>query len=491
MILRNIFNRRLLKDQVVWCLGLPYTKESFMSCCGEKVKSDLIDSLELQYNTMDAEILWSYYEQTAKKIKETVRFLRKRNVVVIDLNTVDQLRMAYSYTTIIITAHRHRFLECLEFLGNAISIEEIVDSIPKDYKGIVDISSCYSSTFQMKCKQKAINAIYIAAETESSVDLRLFIYKETIKHLITHNQSDYLNSFRVIIRRIIAKSKQYKQENGSIFLGGGKTSITGLHRGTASAFAPNEIKRGGDMMVQVYIYKDENRKRVICEAKKCDKDVSERSHIPLNFDISEGDIVNVSLKVINSNDSNQTKSFTWRDSVSKVCFVVSLSQHYEKDRVFIDILLSINKVVLGELLFSASVVDTYTHERIIANVPSRSFNKIFISYSHEDESRVKYLAEAYKAQGVDYFFDRHYLKAGDVYPIKIQQYIDSADLFVLCWSKNAAMSEYVTRERKQAMSHAFPQVCMDKATITIHPISIEPRAEYPTDMNEAYHFEEV
>ena len=104
---------------------------------------------------------------------------------------------------------------------------------------------------------------------------------------------------------------------------------------------------------------------------------------------------------------------------------------------------------------------------------------------------MKYLAEAYKAQGVDYFFDRHYLKAGDVYPLKIQQYIDSADLFILCWSKNAAESDYVTLERNRAMSHAYPQVTMDKASITIHPISIKPRAAFPQDMDSIYNFEEV
>ena len=124
-------------------------------------------------------------------------------------------------------------------------------------------------------------------------------------------------------------------------------------------------------------------------------------------------------------------------------------------------------------------------------MPSRSFHKIFISYSHKDEHRVKYIAEAYRAQGVDYFFDRHYLKGGDVYPIKIREYIDSADLFILCWSKNAAESDYVTLERRQALALAYPQVDMEKASITIHPISIEPRAEYPKDMNEVYNFEEV
>lgn len=491
MILKNLFIRRLPKEQVVWCLGLPYTKDTFLYCCRDEVKSDFIDSLELQYNSTDYEILWSYYEPTAIKINETIRFLKDMNVDVIELKEVNQLHKAYSYSTIILTAHRHRFLDSLEFAGNTINIEDVVDTIPKSYKGIVDISSCFSSSFLMDCKKKAIEATYIAAETESSVELRLFIYKQVINHLISHQQGNYLESLRLIIRRIIAKSKQNKQICDTVFLGGAKPSINNIRKGSASAFAPNEIKRGEDMMVQIYIYKDKKHKSVICEAKKCDEYALERSHIPLNFDINEGDQVNVTLRVMNSCKTTQMKSFIWRDCVSKVCFVVSLSPKYKKNKVFIEILLSINNAILGELLFSASVVDTYTQERKIAKVLSNSFQKIFISYSHMDEQRVKFIAEAYRAQGVDYFFDRHYLKAGDVYPMKIQQYINSADLFILCWSKNAAESDYVTLERRQALALAYPQVEMENATITIHPISIEPRADYPEDMSEIYNFEEV
>lgn len=220
------------------------------------MKSDFIDSLESQYNSTDAEILWLYYKQTAKKIEETVCFLRDRNVDVIELKSVDQLSKAFPYSTIILTAHHHSFLECLDFLGNTVSIEDFVNAIPKDYKGTVDISSCFSSEFQMKCKQKAMEATYIAAETESSVGLRLFIYKQTIEYLISHRQCNYLDSFRIIIRRIIVKSKQSKQGDFAVFLGGRRPST--------------------------------NKKGSASEAEKCYEEASERSCISLNLDDSSG-----------------------------------------------------------------------------------------------------------------------------------------------------------------------------------------------------------
>ena len=92
----------------------------------------------------------------------------------------------------------------------------------------------------------------------------------------------------------------------------------------------------------------------------------------------------------------------------------------------------------------------------------------------------------------DYFFDRHYLQTGDIYPQKIQDYINSADLFVLCWSENASKSEYVEKERKQALERAFPKVKPQQAAkLSIYPMSIEPGVELPADMKEYYHFGEI
>ena len=91
-----------------------------------------------------------------------------------------------------------------------------------------------------------------------------------------------------------------------------------------------------------------------------------------------------------------------------------------------------------------------------------------------------------------HFFDRKYLKAGDVFPQVIQDYINSADLFILCWSENASKSEYVQKERLQALERAFPQVQPEQeAKLRIYPMSIEPRAELPIDMKNYYHFGEI
>lgn len=104
---------------------------------------------------------------------------------------------------------------------------------------------------------------------------------------------------------------------------------------------------------------------------------------------------------------------------------------------------------------------------------------------------MKHIALAYKAQGADYFFDRDKLAAGDIYEEEIFRYIDNADLFILCWSANAARSEYVSKEMAHALLRAYPQLSRQDAKLKIYPISIKPRAAYPQNMIDIYNFEEI
>lgn len=294
-------------------------------------------------------------------------------------------------------------------------------------------------------------------------------------HSVESTQGDF---FEKLINLFLGKVKKQEHNNK-------------LQKVYSSIFAPSEIKRNDYMMVQVFLYKEGEERYVASKANEVDPDAERKNYTPLLVELKKGDKVKISLQVSNKDIQveDSVQEITWQGRITDCQFAMYISNEFNASTLLATVVLSVNGAPVGRMMFKTKVVGN--PRKLHTEIVSRSFHKIFISYSHKDESRVKYLAEAYKAQGVDYFFDRHYLKAGDVYPLKIQQYIDSADLFILCWSKNAAESDYVTLERNRAMSHAYPQVTMDKASITIHPISIKPRAAFPQDMDSIYNFEGV
>ena len=258
----------------------------------------------------------------------------------------------------------------------------------------------------------------------------------------------------------------------------------------SSIFAPSEVKPKSHLMVQVYLHLLEEASMVERLAVESDKKAERRGYQPLQTRLKVGDVVNVELNVYGESLlSNASKVIRWQGKFTKCSFDYFVPANIALDELSCEVNLYVNGALVGDMRFITNIVEQ--PRKLNSEIMSRMFKRIFISYAHQDSVRVKDFALAYKAQGVDYFFDRDKLAAGDVYEEKIFEYIDSADLFILCWSANAANSEYVGKERRRAMLRAYPQLSHSEATLKIYPISIEPRTTLPDDMSGIYNFEEI
>lgn len=259
----------------------------------------------------------------------------------------------------------------------------------------------------------------------------------------------------------------------------------------SSIFAPAEVKPKSRMLVQVYLHLYEETEKVKTLAQESDKNAERRDYIPLQCKLKKGDKVDVQLKIYGETLlMSDKKSVVWQGTFTKCSFDYFVPKDIDVDELSCVAMLTVNGVPVGEMRFIIRIVDS--PRQLNPEVVAHKYNKVFISYSHQDESKVKFLHKGLELASVPHFFDRKYLKAGDVFPQVIKDYINSADLFILCWSENASKSEYVQKERMQALERAFPQVQPEKAAkLRIYPMSIEPRAELPVDMKDNYHFGEI
>ncbi len=259
----------------------------------------------------------------------------------------------------------------------------------------------------------------------------------------------------------------------------------------SSIFAPAEVKRKSHLQVQVYLHLYEESEKVKSLAQESDKNAERRDYIPLSLKLKKGDKVDVEFNVYGeSRLMSERKSIIWQGPFTKCSFDYFVPKDIDVDELSCVALLSVNGVPVGEMRFITKIVEVPRH--LNPEIIAHKYSKVFISYSHQDESKVKFLHEGLELGSVPHFFDRKYLKAGDVFPQVIRDYINSADLFILCWSENASKSEYVQKERLQALERAFPQVQPEKAAkLRIYPMSIDPRAELPCDMKDNYHFGEI
>jgi len=251
----------------------------------------------------------------------------------------------------------------------------------------------------------------------------------------------------------------------------------------ACVYAPAQIQPMKTFIVRVYLYKPEESEIVDTKVKNIDSNAQKKEYKPLDIPVKDGDRLTVQLKMSEGIKLDVIeKSIIWRNHFTDCSFMAKLTDP-SVDDVFGTAYISVNDIPAGELLFTIDVVNQ-EEKTLYAKVESRRYSKIFISYSHADEAQVRGFAECCRALGTDYFFDRHTLCAGDIFKDKILDYINNADLFVLCWSKNAAESEWVQIERE----HALSLIKEGKAKLSIYPLSLKPEAPLPLDMSEKYNF---
>lgn len=251
----------------------------------------------------------------------------------------------------------------------------------------------------------------------------------------------------------------------------------------ASAYAPAKVVPYEDFIVRVFVHIPEEIDNINSLIKEIDRSSVKKANKPLDLSVNDGDKITVNL-IMPENISTDCNIQTahWHGKSLEFDFGCLLTDEFASSRLCRAII-AVNDVPAGELKFIIKVVYE-TPEVRTTSVDAHKFSKIFISYSHADYKIVRGIAEGCKINASDYFFDRHSLKGGDIFKEKILDYISRADLFVLCWSENAANSKWVKLE----MEHAMERIEKGSQTLSIYPICVPPPAPLPSLLSDKYNF---
>ena len=257
----------------------------------------------------------------------------------------------------------------------------------------------------------------------------------------------------------------------------------------SSIFSRAEVKRNSHLLVNVFLHLYDETEIAISRAEESDS-LATRRALPCGK-LSKGDDVDIQLSIMgNTRLFFEQKTITWPGSITSCSFDYFVPSELVENNLCCSVIIKANGASIGDMTFITEIVEqpTTRNPKVIA----QPYERIFISYAHQDEETVRNYAKAYQLIKRDVFFDRDYLKAGDVFSQEIEKYIKTADLFILFWSENAAKSKYVQKEMDLALPRAFPQIKpYEKAKLRFSPVNIKPKAEPPTKLKGIYHFEEV
>jgi hypothetical protein len=120
---------------------------------------------------------------------------------------------------------------------------------------------------------------------------------------------------------------------------------------------------------------------------------------------------------------------------------------------------------------------------------ARPYRRIFPSYSHRDEAIVRQVEAYARTMGDEYLRDVTHLRSGEVWDDRLRDFIRTADVFQLFWSRNSMASPWVRQEWEYALSLGRPHFV--RPTYWEMPMPEAPERDLPPATLRALHFQRL
>ena len=379
----GIFKKKKLHERVLILNAIPYTESQFKALSIADT-SDFIRSLNINSDG-DIDGAWNKYKPVASMILQTLQRLEgKGATVVYSMSLQDIADKACGFDIIVLIAHHSDSSDEIEIDGTLVDTKAFVNAFPPGMKGIVDLTSCYSSYLIPKLKLRNPDCKFIGIATSTSLNYRLFLLEETIQKLISKRAEDYKNALSLTLSEI-AKANPGNTGNQVLLSSDDMIQPTdrdttegttqakssarnlnnvklGSERLKSTVFAPAEVNKGQDFLVQIFIHADLQTEEVTFTANLIDEDATVRNSKSLSFQLRETDKIEFQLMQIPKETDDfeiekDIKGFVWNGESAGVEFVVSVSKACTKESFIGKIKIAVNKMPMGDIMFKTKIVE--------------------------------------------------------------------------------------------------------------------------------------
>ena len=218
-----------------------------------------------------------------------------------------------------------------------------------------------------------------------------------------------------------------------------------------SVIAPQQVKPGGDSLVDVFMYTKSQRKIVDRAIKAAKEQVTEAARTGSSVSVRQGSSVTVVLSSRDALVEEDSETLIWNGDALDFQFRFSLPDTYEKKLVNFACEVLFDGIHITRLYFSVPV---NTAKRVPVRFVRKDSRRAFVSYSSKDRARV--VEQLYAIQSVApklrFWMDSQSMTAGDQWRPAILIAIQKADVFLLFWSQKSKASDEVRKEWEYALA---------------------------------------
>lgn len=346
--------KKKLHSRIIVATSLPHTWEQF-----ERVYdggcSDFVKSLSRLYNVTEKEELWNKYAPLANKIDLNLKEYASFGAVVMDELTLDNLSEIACADVVILMLHHSDSMDELELSAGMVATRQFVLALPTDYSGVIDLSSCYSSNIQLSVKMHCPRSTVLAVKSRTPVELRLAIYAYVINLMRRRKKVLYINALEQALKIVYSTRSGINNSDSEIVYLGGEAQ--------SSIFAPKEVARGNSFMIQVALHKGSDAEMVELYAKEADGDAVLCNPGRLKMRLRKNDKIDLLLNIGASSSEDfkikkKRQTVIWmNESIFNIAFVVDVARNCKSSHFIVDVKVSVNKSVVGNIVFKTKISD--------------------------------------------------------------------------------------------------------------------------------------
>lgn len=259
-----------------------------------------------------------------------------------------------------------------------------------------------------------------------------------------------------------------------------------------SAFHPEMVKPNQVGKLIAYVHRESMAREVVADAKN-------RIQLSPNLNLKVGtipdtievpsestitvipDIPGLNFDILEANlrlwEDVQSVEFRFKPTTDLQCHLYEGWVHFW-----------LESIALADVRIKIFVSDDKTHDvyqAAMAEANSHPYRAIFPSYSNKDETIVERLDVYAASFGDEYFRDLTRLRTGQSWRPELMKFIQTADVFQLFWSSQAAESQYVEDEWR----HALTERAKRNDPYFLRPVYRTPKPQQPIpDDQNGVHF---
>jgi hypothetical protein len=258
-----------------------------------------------------------------------------------------------------------------------------------------------------------------------------------------------------------------------------------------TVFGPAALARGDVAMIQVFAHTPDQHQEAAHMARPNDDEAQECASTALRVPIEPEADLTFELSITGLSVSDPVRRLRWTGRPSAVQFEVEVPADFPGRSMIGTIIVACGSVPVGHLKFKLRVqIDAPKEDdldaRPIAEAVHR-YERAFVSYASADRSEVVRRIQALQAVGIEVVADVLSLDPGDRWEAELYTAIDEADLFLLCWSREAERSVWVRRELERALERQDRDVL---GPPEIRPIILESPSPPPWPEVAHLHFDD-